>query len=89
MQWHKFDRAKTRGRWLPVRARAVLVQCTPKEEGHAPAVAVGYLKFAAGDRQCPYFVVPGVPYSEVVAWCDCLGNDFSAPEWSWPGQPTK
>jgi len=43
------------------------------------SVAVGYRKDAAGDAQCPYFVVPGLG-GKVVAWCDCLPNDFAWPE---------
>lgn len=35
----------------------------------------GYIRYASGDKQCPYFVVyHGNPNkgAEVIAWCDCL-----------------
>jgi hypothetical protein len=48
----------------------------------SPGVAVGYMKFAAGDRDCPYFVIPGGRTGfRVTHWCDCLGDDFTAPNW--------
>ena len=81
MKWKTFDKLASRGRSLPPQGRKVLVACSPKEEGQAPPVAVGYLKFGAGDKDSPYFVVPGVLHREVVAWCDCLGDDFDAPVW--------
>jgi hypothetical protein len=40
--------------------------------------SVGYLRYAAGDRQSPHFVTPGVNGS-VIAWCDCLPSDFVYP----------
>jgi hypothetical protein len=36
-----------------------------------PTCAVGYLKYAAGDNDCPYFVVPGVERIEDLAWQYC------------------
>jgi hypothetical protein len=38
----------------------------------------GYMKYAAGDKESPYFVVyHGNPEigADVKAWCDCLPND--------------
>jgi hypothetical protein len=35
----------------------------------------GYIRYAAGDRECPYFVVyhgNAELGADVVAWCDCL-----------------
>lgn len=47
--------------------------------GHlSPGIAVGYRKDAAGDKSCPYFVVPGIG-GEVIAWCDCLPDPFIRP----------
>ena len=40
--------------------------------------AVGYLKNAAGDKQCPYFVVPGIG-GRVLRWCDCLPENLGNP----------
>ena len=73
---------------LPPVKRYVLVQTTsPLTLGtYPPVVAVGYLKFAGGDEDCPYFVVPGVGGGDATHWCDCLGDDFVAP--GWPGSYT-
>ncbi len=84
MKWHNFNQAKTRGRWLPKERQLVLVQCVPNRQLDAPPVAVGYLRFAAGDKQSPFFVVPGVPHAAVIAWCDCLPVEFNAPLWDIP-----
>lgn len=47
-----------------------------------PSVHVGWLKFSAGDQDCPFFVIPSGPDDfEVTHWCDCLGDDFHAPLW--------
>lgn len=38
----------------------------------------GYVRYAAGDRLCPYFVVYHGNQSiggQVVAWCDCLPDE--------------
>lgn len=45
---------------------------------YPPGLAVGYRKDAAGDKSCPYFVIPGIG-GEVSAWCDCLPDDFQPP----------
>lgn len=47
---------------------------------YPPGIAVGYRKDAAGDPSCPYFVVPGIG-RKVIAWCDCLPDDFALPKW--------
>lgn len=57
-KWYAFDRAKGSRQALPHQKEWVLVQ-TKGNDSLPPGVAVGYLKFAAGDKQCPYFVVAG------------------------------
>jgi len=55
---------------IPAERKVVLVWLA---ESYLPFC--GYIKYAAGDRECPYFVVyHGNPElgSNVVAWCDCL-----------------
>jgi hypothetical protein len=55
-----------------------------EEQGMPPSVAVGYLRYAAGDKSSPYFVVPGFGRSfEVTHWIDCLPENLSPP--LWPG----
>jgi hypothetical protein len=69
---------------LPDERRCVLVQVAGEEPtGHAAAVAVGYLRIHSGG---PFFVIPGIGrVFTVTHWCDCLGDDFTAP--LWPGTP--
>lgn len=89
MQWFKYDRELWHKQKLPIEKRRVLVQVAARETetmGLAPAVAVGYMKYAAGDKHSPHFIVPGVG-GPVVAWCDCLGDDFTAPLWPGERQP--
>lgn len=82
MKWYAFDPAKGSRQKRPPERRYVLVQLPEQPElGLPPAVAVGYMKNAAGDKQSPYFVTPaigGIP----THWCDCLGDDFKAPLWA-------
>lgn len=70
---------------VPPEYKLVLVQISGAEEiGMPPSVAVGYLRFAAGDKRCPYFVVPGFGRRfEVTHWIDCLPENLSPP--LWPG----
>jgi len=84
MEWIDYDRERWHNQNLPPERRYVLLQVAARETptmGLPPTVAVGYLKFAAGDKHSPHFIVPGVG-GPVVAWCDCLGDDFHAPIWS-------
>ena len=80
MKWYPFDCTKGYRQKRPPEGKHVLVQCAAKDEYSAPAVAVGYRKNAAGCKDSPYFVIPGVG-GDVVAWCDCLPDDFYAPFW--------
>ena len=79
--WTEFEPSLGSNQELPIVRRYVLVMLPAQpEQGLPPAVAVGYLKFAAGDKNCPNFIAPaigGIP----THWCDCLGDDFAAPLW--------
>jgi len=61
--------------------KAVLV-CTDDK-----LVIVGYLRYSAGDKNCPYFVTPfdrDIHLNrqlKITHYCDCLGDDFSPPNW--------
>lgn len=84
MKWYPFDEAKGSRQKRPPLYRKVLVQLPAQpEKGLPPAVAVGYRKNAAGDKQSPYFVIPGIGGTPT-HWCDCLGDGFSAPLWKFP-----
>ena len=83
MKWIEYEERRWHHQPLPPERRHVLVQVDVRQDrGGAPAVAVGYMKFAGGCKDNPQFIVPGVG-GPVVAWSDCLGDDFHAP--LWPG----
>lgn len=69
------------GQSWPRQYRMVLV-ATAEFVGSAPANIVGYMKYAAGDKNSPYFVCPGAQSGfQPIYWCDCLGDDFAPPNW--------
>lgn len=69
---------------MPKERKLVMVQIAPKEEEGLPAaVAIGYLRYAAGDPECPYFVIPGIG-GQVTAYADCLPDDFAPECWHFP-----
>jgi len=81
MHWVEFDQELWASQPLPKARKYLLVQIAAKpDEGLPPAVAVGYMRFAAGDKNSPTFTSPGVG-GTVVAWCDCLPENFTAPLW--------
>ena len=78
--WHLFDQSKGSRQLRPPVSKYVVVKLRSTEPGCLPdGLAVGYRKNAAGDKQCPYFVIPGIG-GEVLAWCDCLPDDFKYPD---------
>ena len=81
MKWVDYEESLWSAQPLPPERKHVLVQIAARG-GLPPAVAVGYMRFAAGDKDSPVFTIPGVG-GPVVAWCDCLPEGFSAP--LWPG----
>jgi hypothetical protein len=74
---------------LPPERRKVLCKIIGYwEDGKTPinengGVVVGFLRYAAGDKSCPYFVCSAIPGKwEVVSWCDCIPDGFKVPGWS-------
>jgi hypothetical protein len=79
--WREF---RVQDRKLKSIERRLVLVITARTRSYPPAVAVGYLKFGAGDRQSPYFVIPGGAGGDVrrvTHWADVLGDDFSVPDW--------
>jgi hypothetical protein len=68
---------------LPAERKFVLWQFAPNDKnGYPAAVVVGYLRYAAGDKNSPNVIVPGGhPRTLPMYWADCLGDDFDAPSW--------
>jgi len=89
-KWYLFDRTKgSRQKRPPVKKWVVVLRKREASESieidakklvsNSPeSIAIGYMKNAAGDKQSPYFVIPGLG-GEVIAWCDCLPEDFDYP----------
>jgi hypothetical protein len=81
MKWYKFDPDRGSRQKRPPEKKWVLVMCEPAQSSSPRGIGVGYMKNAAGDKQSPYFVIPGLfPYGgSVVAWSDSLPEG-----WEWP-----
>lgn len=87
MMWVRFYPDRANRQKLPFERRYVLVQLAEQPaKGLPPSVAVGYLKYSAGDKTCPYFVIPGIG-GTVEFWSDCLGDDFFCPLWEGKQKP--
>lgn len=72
---------------LPPEKKLVLL-AFPEGEFHpnsAPATAVGYLKYAAGCKDSPMFITPGIG-GWPTHWCDCLPDEIEEnhPHWKFP-----
>ncbi len=75
-KWYTFDPKKGYRQRRPPDHKWVLVKTRSKRIGIPDPISVGYIKYAAGDRSCPYFVCPGVG-GIAMAWCDCLPDDYA------------
>lgn len=78
-KWYAFDKARGSRQKRPPVKKYVLVRMQGRGPGYPMGIAVGYRKNAGGDKQCPYFVVPGLHTGAVVEWCDCLPDEFEWP----------
>lgn len=88
-EWIEFDPNNWATQQHPPERKLVLVQAGNRalDGSLVPLVAVGYLRYAAGCKDSPRFVLPGVTHDidSVSAWCDCLPEGFGVP--LWPGFP--
>ena len=81
-EWVPFDDRRGSGQLLPPTYKPVLIYVPEGATlGRAASIAVGYLKFAAGDPYSPYFVSPGVGHTPI-AWCDVGLTQDVAAVWS-------
>lgn len=78
MKWYNFDKEKGYLQKRPPIKKYVLVQRKNLDSSFPDPICVGYRKDAAGDKNCPYFVTPGMSgnFGDVYRWCDCLPDDF-------------
>ena len=78
--WIDFDARKGSKQPLPKERRDVLCYMQSSRPGVLPnGVAVGYLRYAAGDKDSPHFVVPGLHTGQVLKWSDCLPTNYEWP----------
>lgn len=90
IDWIEFDPKGP----LPPERKVVLVQLSAVSSLPSGAVCAGYLRYAAGDKDSPFFVTPGVKRTndyfepdvpreeiQVTHWADVFGNDFECPGW--------
>ena len=75
MKWYPFNKSKGYHQKRPSVRKDVLVILEQASSSLPRAVAVGYMKNSAGQKQYPYFVIPGIG-GEVIAWCDCIPEGF-------------
>ena len=93
MKWQPFDKALGSSQKLPEEGKIVFVLTAERYEvidighpvhglgcGTPGAIALAYMKFAAGDRSCPYFVIVGVG-GDAVAWNDCVPECLGTHPW--------
>jgi len=68
---------------LPPERKVVTVWCEGERSRKAYLPYLGYVRYAAGDPESPYFVVyhgNSARPTDVIAWCDCLPD--RGPEWT-------
>ena len=75
--WDKEGPQPKERKWV-----ALLVRSS--KPGLPNSVNVGYLRYAAGDKSCPFFVIPGgvaakFPY-HVLAYSEVLPESFTYPK---------
>lgn len=76
--WYLFSLEHGSRQKLPPVKKDVLVKKRSLTEGFPDPVVLGYLKFAAGDKESPQFITPGaVGFGDVYAWCDCIKEGFN------------
>lgn len=95
-EWKPFDALKGHNQDLPFERRYVLliIEGDPAH-GMPPRCVMGFLRFAAGDKNSPMFITPGCNfevdkrnkpgfnwplYPRILFWADCLGDDFTLPD---------
>jgi hypothetical protein len=94
VKWYQFDPAKGYRQKRPPERKLVMVAFAPESlgEGNPAATAVGYLRYSAGCKDSPFFVVPGIGGAPT-HWCDCLPENFGEsgihPYWQMPAERWK
>lgn len=72
IKFNKFSRIKGNKQKLPKERDHVIVVLGSVTDGLPDGFAIGYLKYAAGCKNSPYFVVQGLHNGNEIGWIDCL-----------------
>lgn len=81
MRWIAFDKSKGAAQRLPEVGKTVFVATKPQESRGIPAgICLGYMKFHAGEKDAPYFVIPGFN-GVIVGWRDCVPAELGDVPW--------
>ena len=88
IKWYIFDESRGSRQKRPPIKKYVLVEIEHPDKTYPNPIVVAYMKNAAGDKQSPYFVTPGVTLAafgksrinKIIRWCDCLPEGFEYPK---------
>jgi hypothetical protein len=84
MKWNKYNIDLFEKQKLPPERKYMLLMTKSHNLGYPNPIYVGYMKYAAGCKDSPSFVIPGyegegeylfdgcIYMINVIAWCDCL-----------------
>lgn len=73
----KFNKELGSTQMLPKERKHVVVVLGSVTRGMPDGFAIGYLRYAAGCKDSPYFVVQGLHNGNEIGWIDCLPEEIS------------
>ena len=80
MNWIEFNPELGQMQILPKEREYVIVELESEHEGFPNVLVVAYLRYAAGDTECPQFIHPGAAgHGKVLRWCFGLVEHFKFP----------
>lgn len=78
MEWYKFDLKDVDCiKNLPKKNKYVLVEIKSDKPFSRNPIVLGYFKYHVNQ---PDFISIGIPGSDIIAWSDCLPDDFIWPK---------
>jgi len=79
--WIPFDEKKGNQQKLAPEGKTVFLALAPDPCRGTPAsICIGYMKFHAGEKDAPYFVIPGFN-GVIVGWRDCVPAELGDVPW--------
>ena len=80
MSWYSYERELWHNQKLPKERKYVLVEVESSGPPYPNAIMLGYIKYAAGEKDSPGFVVVGNSIGKVLRWTDSALNNFVWPK---------